>query len=38
VVTYNAISTLVPVLKRIPPSVWRQWRVVVFDDASQDGL
>src|ERR1017187_2182437 len=23
VVTYNALSTLIPVLKRIPPSVWR---------------
>src|ERR1039458_10388722 len=22
VVTYNALSTLIPVLKRIPPSVW----------------
>lgn len=38
VVTYNAISTLVPVLKRIPPSVWDNVEeVVVFDDASQDG-
>ena len=38
VVTYNAISTLVPVLKRIPPSVWNNVEeVVVFDDASQDG-
>ena len=38
VVTYNAISTLVPVLKRIPPSVWSNVEeVVVFDDASQDG-
>ncbi len=36
-VTYNAISTLVPVLKRIPPSVWSNVEeVVVFDDASQD--
>src|SRR4249920_2706868 len=38
VVTYNAISTLAPVLKRIPPSVWNNVEeVVVFDDASQDG-
>ena len=37
VVTYNAISTLLPVLKRIPPSVWNNVEeVVVFDDASQD--
>jgi 2-polyprenyl-3-methyl-5-hydroxy-6-metoxy-1,4-benzoquinol methylase len=37
VVTYNAISTLLPVLKRIPPSVWSNVEeVVVFDDASQD--
>jgi 2-polyprenyl-3-methyl-5-hydroxy-6-metoxy-1,4-benzoquinol methylase len=37
-VTYNAISTLIPVLKRIPPSVWNNVEeVVVFDDASQDG-
>ena len=37
VVTYNAITTLVPVLKRIPPSVWNNVEeVVVFDDASQD--
>ncbi len=38
VVTYNAISTLVPVLKRIPPAVWSNVEeVVVFDDASPDG-
>src|SRR6516162_720239 len=38
VVTYNATSTLLPVLKRIPPSVWDNVEeVVVFDDASQDG-
>jgi len=38
VVTYNAISTLIPVLKRIPPSVWSNVEeVVIFDDASQDG-
>ncbi|MEO8594726.1 MAG: bifunctional glycosyltransferase/class I SAM-dependent methyltransferase [Candidatus Solibacter sp.] len=37
VVTYNAISTLVPVLKRIPPHVWDNVEeVVVFDDASPD--
>ncbi|HJZ97149.1 MAG TPA: glycosyltransferase [Candidatus Solibacter sp.] len=37
IVTYNAISTLVPVLKRIPPTVWENVEeVVVFDDASQD--
>ena len=37
IVTYNALSTLVPVLKRIPPSVWSNVEeVVVFDDASQD--
>ena len=38
VVTYNAITTLVPVLQRIPPSVWSNVEeVVVFDDASPDG-
>src|SRR4051812_36153199 len=38
VVTYNAVSTLIPVLKRIPPVVWDNVEeVVVFDDASQDG-
>jgi glycosyltransferase involved in cell wall biosynthesis len=37
IVTYNALSTLVPVLKRIPPTVWSNVEeVVVFDDASQD--
>jgi 2-polyprenyl-3-methyl-5-hydroxy-6-metoxy-1,4-benzoquinol methylase len=37
IVTYNAIATLLPVLKRIPPSVWNNVEeVVVFDDASQD--
>ena len=37
VVTYNAASTLISVLKRIPPSVWANVEeVVVFDDASQD--
>jgi 2-polyprenyl-3-methyl-5-hydroxy-6-metoxy-1,4-benzoquinol methylase len=38
IVTYNAVSTLIPVLKRIPPIVWDNVEeVVVFDDASQDG-
>src|SRR5215831_3204843 len=38
VVTYNATSTLLPVLKRIPPSVWSNVEeVLVFDNASQDG-
>ena len=37
VVTYNALATIVPVLKRIPPAVWNNVEeVVVFDDASQD--
>jgi glycosyltransferase involved in cell wall biosynthesis len=37
VVTYNALSTLASVLKRIPPSVWQNMEeVVVCDDASQD--
>jgi glycosyltransferase involved in cell wall biosynthesis len=37
VVTYNALSTLASVLKRIPPSVWGNVEeVVVCDDASQD--
>jgi glycosyltransferase involved in cell wall biosynthesis len=37
VVAYNALSTLTSVLKRIPPSVWRNTEeVVVCDDASQD--
>jgi len=37
VVTYNAMTTLVPVLKRIPPHVWDNVEeVVVFDDASPD--
>lgn len=37
VVTYNAASTLLNVLKRIPPAVWRNIeQVVVFDDASRD--
>ncbi|MBI5083853.1 MAG: methyltransferase domain-containing protein [Acidobacteria bacterium] len=37
VVAYNAVTTLLPVLKRITPNVWRNVEeVVVFDDASQD--
>ena len=37
VVTFNALATIVPVLKRIPPAVWNNVEeVVVFDDASQD--
>jgi len=37
VVTYNALSTLVSVLKRIPPEVWNNVEeVLVFDDASRD--
>jgi glycosyltransferase involved in cell wall biosynthesis len=37
IVTYNALSTILPVLKRIPPNVWSNVEeVVVFDDASQD--
>src|SRR5690242_15085668 len=37
VVTYNATSTLISVLKRIPPSVWANVEeVAVFDDASPD--
>ncbi|MCU1239109.1 MAG: glycosyl transferase, family 2 [Candidatus Solibacter sp.] len=37
IVTYNATSTLVSVLKRIPPSVWSNVEeVAVFDDASPD--
>jgi 2-polyprenyl-3-methyl-5-hydroxy-6-metoxy-1,4-benzoquinol methylase len=37
IVTFNALSTLVPVLKRITPNVWRNVEeVVIFDDASQD--
>ena len=37
VVTYNAAGTLLPVLKRITPNVWRNVEeVVVFDDASRD--
>jgi glycosyltransferase involved in cell wall biosynthesis len=37
IVAYNALSTLLPVLKRITPNVWRNVEeVVVFDDASGD--
>jgi 2-polyprenyl-3-methyl-5-hydroxy-6-metoxy-1,4-benzoquinol methylase len=37
IVTYNAVTTLAKVLKRIPKSVWSNVEeVVVFDDASQD--
>ncbi|MEK7996612.1 MAG: glycosyltransferase [Planctomycetota bacterium] len=37
IVAYNAVATLVRVLKRIPAEVWGSVEeVVVFDDASQD--
>jgi len=37
IVTYNALTTLTKVLKRITPSVWANVEeVAVFDDASQD--
>jgi glycosyltransferase involved in cell wall biosynthesis len=37
IVAYNALSTLLPVLKRITPNVWQNVEeVVVFDDASSD--
>jgi len=37
IVTYNALTTLDKVLKRITPEVWENVeQVVVFDDASQD--
>ena len=37
IVTYNAVTTLSKVLKRIPASVWKNVEeVVIFDDASQD--
>src|SRR5712692_1707413 len=37
IVTYNAVTTLTKVLKRITPNVWKNVKqVVVFDDASQD--
>jgi 2-polyprenyl-3-methyl-5-hydroxy-6-metoxy-1,4-benzoquinol methylase len=37
IVTYNAVSTILKVLKRISPNVWSNVEeVVIFDDASQD--
>src|SRR5215471_16595322 len=37
IVTYNAAGTILKVLKRITPSVWRNVEeVVIFDDASPD--
>lgn len=37
IVAYNAVTTLVKVLKRIPADAWKNVaEVVVFDDASQD--
>jgi len=37
IVTYNAVTTLAKVLKRIPRVVWQNVEeIVVFDDASQD--
>src|SRR3981081_4542516 len=37
IVAYNAVTTLVKVLQRIPAQVWDNVaEVVVFDDASQD--
>jgi 2-polyprenyl-3-methyl-5-hydroxy-6-metoxy-1,4-benzoquinol methylase len=37
IVTYNAVTTLAKVLKRIPEVVWQNVEeIVVFDDASQD--
>ena len=37
IVTYNAVTTLTRVLKRIPPDVWKNVEeIAVFDDASQD--
>lgn len=37
IVTYNAITTIAKVLKRIPPDVWENVEeIAVFDDASQD--
>jgi len=37
IVAYNAASTLLPVLKRITPSVWKNVEeVLVLDDASRD--
>ena len=37
IVTYNAVTTLTKVLKRITPDVWKNVEeIAVFDDASQD--
>jgi 2-polyprenyl-3-methyl-5-hydroxy-6-metoxy-1,4-benzoquinol methylase len=37
IVTYNAVSTLTKVLKRITPNVWKNVEeIAIFDDASQD--
>src|SRR5438045_1549492 len=37
IVTYNALTTLTKVLKRITPHVWANIEeIAVFDDASQD--
>src|SRR5260370_42167895 len=37
IVTYNALTTLTKVLKRITPEVWNNVEeIAVFDDASQD--
>jgi len=37
IVTYNAVTTLTKVLKRITPAVWANVEeIAVFDDASQD--
>src|SRR5579885_1918461 len=37
IVTYNALTTLTKVLKRITPEVWQNVEeIAVFDDASQD--
>src|ERR1700691_3440887 len=37
IVTYNAVTTLTKVLKRITPNVWNNVEeIAVFDDASQD--
>jgi 2-polyprenyl-3-methyl-5-hydroxy-6-metoxy-1,4-benzoquinol methylase len=37
IVTYNAVSTILSVLKRITPNVWNNVEeVAIFDDASQD--
>src|ERR1700733_15752377 len=37
IVTYNAVTTLTKVLKRITPEVWKNVeQIAVFDDASQD--